>query len=216
MTARVCIGVAALLLLTTSVNVHAENVTVGEITSRQMSRPDSSGDVWYAVKAPVENLTDEHLIVGLSLQALDRDGFELDDLFVVAVIPPRAARSLTDKSFMSAAMFRSIDRWQVKEQADRGTMPPSVSVTEIKAKMLGKPDRSGDVWFAVKADVHNQGEFPIDSVQVQALDEDGFELEELRLAGSVKAGAKATLSEKSYMAFSNFAKIAEWVPVEAP
>jgi hypothetical protein len=55
-------------------------------------------------------------------------------------------------------------------------MTEAVSVGEIVTRLRTEADDSGDVWFAIAADVTNNTQDPVEiRLELQAVDRDGFE-----------------------------------------
>jgi len=93
--------------------VSASDLEVRDIKTRTIGEVDSSGDIYFAIKANVRNLGHKNEVT-LTLQAVDREGFELKDVTLSGKIVPGQSRVLTDKTFMPYKLFKQIDQWQVK------------------------------------------------------------------------------------------------------
>ena len=90
-------------------------------------------------------------------------------------------------------------------------MAAAVTVGKIAAKLRGEPDDSGDVWFAIVADVTNNTQDEVEvRVNIQAVDQEGFELTELTLRGSVGPGETRRMSDQDYMKHRDYLNIARW------
>lgn len=108
----VLLAIVACLFFISSPGLAAD-IEVSEIATKITDGPDSSGDVWFAIKATVRNNgTDED--VSIQLQAVDRDGFELNDVRLDGKISPGDSRNLTTKTYMPLAQYNQIHNWQVK------------------------------------------------------------------------------------------------------
>lgn len=202
--------ILALLICSVPIRGSAEDLAMGAPVTKQVTRPDSSGDVWYAVKLPVVNKTASYLLVTVELQAVDKDGFELDTVTLTEVLPPSSTATLTDKTYMSYAQYRSIATWQVRDSGERQIDKPTTKVSGIATRLQSRPDSSGDVWYAIKADIANAGHRSLRGVELQAIDKDGFEIDSVTLAGNISPGKTVTLTDKTYMPYSDFNRIAEW------
>ena len=77
-------------------------------------KTDSSGDVWFGIKATVKNLGHKDDEIYVALQAIDREGFELNDITLHGNIKAGESRDLTVKTYMPYEEFKNIYKWQVK------------------------------------------------------------------------------------------------------
>jgi hypothetical protein len=93
--------------------VTAEDLTVIDISTKKMSEVDSSGDVWFSVRAVIRNNTSEPKNVVLNIQAVDSEGFELKSVSLRGRIPANVPDSITDKTYMPDKQYRAIDKWKV-------------------------------------------------------------------------------------------------------
>lgn len=90
-----------------------DSVSVTGIKTRKTSQPDSSGDIWFSLKATVRNnSTDDD--VSITIQAIDREGYELKDVTLSGKVRHGQIKVLTDKKYMPYDKYRSIARWRVK------------------------------------------------------------------------------------------------------
>jgi hypothetical protein len=90
-------------------------------------------------------------------------------------------------------------------------MAEAVSVGEIVTKLRSERDDSGDVWFAIAADVTNNTQDPVEiRLKLQAVDSDGFELTDLALRGVLRPGETKRLSDQDYMPHKDYLAIAKW------
>jgi len=185
-------------------------VETGAISSRQMSPPDSSGDVWYSVKVDVKNPSPKYFYVSLYVQAVDKDGFELATVSLASFIPPRKSFVLTDRTYMAQRDFDGIDKWRVKGISARETAQPKVTVSDVATRLASRPDSSGDIWFSIKANIRNNTASAIRSTDLQAVDKDGFELYRVSLRGDLAPDKTDTWTRKTYMPVIDFERISQW------
>ncbi len=94
--------------------VFASDVEVSNIATKITTEPDSSGDIWFAIKAKVKNLGHKPKVFA-KLQAIDSDGFEIYDLTLHGQIKPGKSKVLTDKKYMPLKDYKQIRNWQVAE-----------------------------------------------------------------------------------------------------
>jgi hypothetical protein len=212
---RNSIAKAVILACCLTVRASGENgITAGTPASVQLTQPDRSGDVWYAVKLPVANKTANFLQVRVELQALDKDGFELATVWLSGTLQPSKSEILTDKTLMSHAQYKPIAKWQVKESSQRVVDKPGVVVSNIATRLQAQPDSSGDVWYAVKADIANHSDRALSGVELQGIDKDGYEVASVILKGNVGPGQRATLSDRTFIKHSDFKRIVQWRHVD--
>jgi hypothetical protein len=89
------------------------------------------------------------------------------------------------------------------------TLAGNITVTNIETRII-KPFPRGDVLFAIKCNVKNSENTEQKTVvKLQAVDEEGFELTSIYLPVKLKAGESKTVSERSSMPETDFAK-AKW------
>lgn len=91
----------------------ASEIEVSDIATKITSKPDSSGDIYYAIKATVKNNSDSPR-VSVTLQAIDREGFEINDITLRGKIAQGSERILTDKTYMNHSDYKRIRKWQIK------------------------------------------------------------------------------------------------------
>ena len=73
---------------------------------------DEDGDVQLAIKATVENGSDSE-DVGMWLQGVDAEGFEVEDAYLAANITVGGSQTLTTKIFIKGELYKQISRWQI-------------------------------------------------------------------------------------------------------
>ena len=81
-----------------------------EAVSKSVSDVDSSGDIWYAVRASIQNLSDD-TIQKVQIQGVDSDGFELCQVTLDGSIEAGETGSMTDKTYMAYKNFRRVTDW---------------------------------------------------------------------------------------------------------
>ena len=86
-------------------------------------------------------------------------------------------------------------------------MPPEV--TDILVKVLSPHDVE-DIRFAIKATVYNLSVEENVNIQLQGLDEEGFELATVHLNGTVGIGKTRTLTTRDTIDSDLYKKIAIW------
>ena len=86
---------------------------VTNIGAKQMSEEDDAGDIWFAVKATVTNLTDDEIFVSIDLQGVDVDDFEVKSVSLSSSLSPGESKTLTDRTYISSNEWKMIKRWQV-------------------------------------------------------------------------------------------------------
>ena len=84
------------------------------------------------------------------------------------------------------------------------------SVDNIQTRLVDGPDRDGDIKFVIKADVTNNTSDSKVFVSLQALDQQGFELKDMTLRGTIPPGSTKTLSDHSYMGVHDYRMVREW------
>ena len=76
---------------------------------------DSSGDIWFAIKCTVHDESGREKLHIISLQAVDKEGFEIKTIHVYARIPANGTKVLTTRSWMSLRDFRRIHHWEAED-----------------------------------------------------------------------------------------------------
>jgi hypothetical protein len=90
-------------------------------------------------------------------------------------------------------------------------MAAAITVGDILTKLRTDEDSSGDVWFAIMVEVTNNTEDPLQvRLDLQAVDDEGFELKDLTLRGLVGPGEAKRFSDRDYMPYQDYQQIAEW------
>lgn len=91
-----------------------DGLHVSNIASKIMSDVDSSGDVWFSVKATVTNTSKSKKKVDITVQAIDEEGFELKSQSLYSTLKAGETKILTDKIYMKQPLYNSIKKWQLK------------------------------------------------------------------------------------------------------
>ena len=86
-------------------------ITVHDIGTRVVSEDED--DISLAIKALVQNESDDTEVY-ITLQGLDSDGFEIDDITLTGTIPIGASKVLTNKAYVDKELFEQIVVWQEK------------------------------------------------------------------------------------------------------
>jgi hypothetical protein len=92
----------------------ADNVTVTDIKTKIIKGPDSYGNVSFAIKCTVKNNTDDDKKFFVTLQAVDREGFELDTATLAANLKPRESKTVSTSSYMTEKDYKRAI-WRVKD-----------------------------------------------------------------------------------------------------
>lgn len=74
---------------------------------------DDDGDVRISVKATVENNSDDD-DVRTELRGVDKDGFELESVYLSGHVPMGSQRVLTETAYMKNTLFEQIVDWERK------------------------------------------------------------------------------------------------------
>ena len=88
------------------------DIVVSQIATRVFVESDDDGDTSYAIKALVENHSEDEDVF-ITLQAVDADDFEVATVNLSGTVPPGGQRTITTRRFMNAGEFSRIDRWQI-------------------------------------------------------------------------------------------------------
>lgn len=107
----IAIALPLLLALLLSGIVSAEEITVSNIECRPL-REDSIGNVYYAVKASVTNNGPQGKNVSVHLQGLDRQGFEVEKVFMSGFVAAGQTQSFTTKKALEVDQFQAIYEWK--------------------------------------------------------------------------------------------------------
>ena len=86
-------------------------ITVHDIGTRVVSEDED--DISLAIKALVQNESDDTEVY-ITLQGLDSDGFEIDDITLTGTIPIGTSKVLTNKAYVDKELFEQIVVWQEK------------------------------------------------------------------------------------------------------
>ena len=105
--------IISLVLIVPVLVVAGEDILVGDISTKKMSEVDSGGDVWFSIKAIVKNTSQADKNIGLVLQAVDSDGFELKSVALTGIIKAGGEEILTDKTYMPDKQYRGINKWKL-------------------------------------------------------------------------------------------------------
>lgn len=93
----------------------SKSVEISAISSKKLEK-NKTGLIWYAVKAKVRNRTNRPIKVTVIFQALDREGFEIEDVyFSNKLVKRNSTLLLADKEVMDAYTYKNIWEWKVKK-----------------------------------------------------------------------------------------------------
>jgi hypothetical protein len=90
------------------------NVMLTDATMRLMEGPDSSRDVWFAVKVDLRNEGGTP-VQRASLRAVDADDFTLHNLILSGDVPANGSGSLTMRTFMPHSDYKKIAAWRLSD-----------------------------------------------------------------------------------------------------
>jgi hypothetical protein len=88
-------------------------VEVSEISTKSL-RNDSIGNVWLSIKVTATNNGTSDKVF-IRIQAVDYEGFAIENEIITGVIPQGTTRSLTDTTAISEREYRKITKWKVAE-----------------------------------------------------------------------------------------------------
>jgi hypothetical protein len=106
----------SLLLIVTAGNAFSsstDDITVGFIKEKMLEK---NGDrVTYTIKCTVQNKGPSSGEVYVTLQGVDRHGYELDSVLLTADISGKSKKNLSSKRRLSYDLYRKISKWKLKE-----------------------------------------------------------------------------------------------------
>jgi len=147
MTKTISRVVAILFVVAFAISVDASSaaphlgIEVGEPQIKVIDGPDDDGDLRISVKVTVKNTTETEMNVELNVQALDRDNFEVFDMFLSDAVRAGQERVLTDTDYIQERTYKSVAKWRVEEVTARGGQPNN-TVQPSTAASRGKRGRS--------------------------------------------------------------------------
>lgn len=93
----------------------SNKVEVTNIESKLLDN-EYSGHGYYSIKAKVRNRTDKTIKVSIFFQAIDRDGYELEEVyFYDKSIRARGTANLTDRNSISIDDYENIWTWKIEK-----------------------------------------------------------------------------------------------------
>jgi hypothetical protein len=107
---------AVLLMFLLSPNIFAASVddlSVGFIKEKRLT--DDGKRVTYTIKCTVHNKGESSGEVFVTLQAVDRHGFELDEVLLTSDIRAKSKKTLSDKRRLSRELYKKVSKWKVKD-----------------------------------------------------------------------------------------------------
>ena len=84
---------------------------VSDIGFRTVTDKEQDGDVKISIKATVKNDADDDE-VGVTIQGVDKDGFELASIFLAGHVPIGRSRVLTTACYVENSLLQQIVDWQ--------------------------------------------------------------------------------------------------------
>ena len=88
-------------------------------------------------------------------------------------------------------------------------MEYEIVVEDLKTKIIGEDE--DDVELSFRAVVRNNSDDTYVSITLNALDDEGFEIEDVILGGNIQLGTSKALTEKTYISREKYRQIHEWV-----
>lgn len=107
----ICLCIA--IQSTSAVANSAEDITVGFIKEKKLD--DAGSRVVYTIKCTVQNKSESAGEVFVTLQAVDRRGFELDEVLLRGDIRAKGKKTLSEKRRLSHDLYKKIAKWKVKD-----------------------------------------------------------------------------------------------------
>ncbi len=93
--------------------VNTNSFEISNIESKRLEN-DKSGLIYYSFKARIRNRTKRTLKASFTFHAIDRDGYELEDVYLYdQVIKRNSTRILSDRQLMQRNDYDDIWEWKV-------------------------------------------------------------------------------------------------------
>ena len=96
---------------------------VGAPQHKILGGPDEDADLEISVKVMVKNTSGQVQHVDLVVHALDREGFEVFEIFLSGVLKGGQTRAITGSDYIQERRYKTIVGWQIKEVTITGGQP---------------------------------------------------------------------------------------------
>jgi len=88
---------------------------------------------------------------------------------------------------------------------------PDLDMGPVEARIVSGPDEDGELLISIKVDVANRSDSEVAlSLDIQALDGEGFEVFESHLAGKVGPNTFETITDTDYIEKDVYESISRW------
>jgi hypothetical protein len=86
-----------------------------------------------------------------------------------------------------------------------------INVDDISTRIVESVDDAGDLWYAIKATVVNSSNQDLEvDVEIQGVDDEGFELTSVNVRGVLLRESDKILTERTFLQERIFEEIAQW------
>ena len=91
---------------------------ISGIKTKIRGQVDDEGEIWFAIKADVKDVSCDSSFVSFELQAVDAEGFELHTIHISGKIFKRSTSTLSTKDYMPYEEYQKIAEWKIKGLPD--------------------------------------------------------------------------------------------------
>lgn len=78
-------------------------------------KPSPAGYVEFAFQTQIRNHTNVQKDIHVVIQAIDKEGFELEDFLAIEIVGPKSTKSITEHRLMDLKQYRDFQQWRIKE-----------------------------------------------------------------------------------------------------
>ena len=90
-----------------------DEVKASDVEFKSLEEYTTNEELWFSVRVTVKSnlLSTKH--IGVELQGIDKDGFEIEEFHLESDFAPGESKVLSDKTFLKTKLLQSIVRWQI-------------------------------------------------------------------------------------------------------
>lgn len=91
------------------------DVIVSDLAVKSLKQYTTDGELWFSAKVTVKNNISSAKTIEIIIQGIDKDSFEIEDVYLEGYFNPNETKTLTNREFSPIDEFNKIIKWQIRK-----------------------------------------------------------------------------------------------------